>query len=64
MRMLPGFRSCLFLTADERGSGVGVIVFETIDQAASLAESVNVGSTIHPGMIVTASEAMEVSASP
>ena len=63
MRMLPGFQSCLFLTAYERGAGVGVVVFETLDQAMQLAESVKVGSNIHPGVIVTASEVMEVSAS-
>jgi len=38
-------------------------VFETLDQAMQLAESVKVGSNIHPGVIVTASEVMEVSAS-
>jgi hypothetical protein len=63
MRMLPGFSSCLFLTAYERGKGVGIIVFETLEQAKNLAGSVAVGSTIHPGVKVTASEVMEVSAS-
>ncbi|HUY43379.1 MAG TPA: hypothetical protein VMU98_06410 [Acidimicrobiales bacterium] len=63
MRMLPGFSSCVLLTAYERGRGVGIVVFETLEQAKNLAESLTVGSTIHPGVIVTASEVMEVSAS-
>jgi hypothetical protein len=63
MRMLPGFSSCLFLTAYERGKGVGIVVFETLEQAKHLADSVAVGSTIHPGVTVTASEVMELSAS-
>ena len=63
MQMLPGFSSCLFLTAYERGKGVGIVVFESLEQAKNLADSVAVGSTIHPGVTVTASEVMEVSAS-
>ena len=63
MRMLPGFRSCLFLTAHERGAGLGIVVFETREQARDLADSVTGGSTIHPGVTVISSEVMEVSAS-
>ena len=63
MRTMPGFSSCLFLTAHERGRGVGIVVFETLEQAKNLADSVAVGSTIHPGVTVTASEVMEVTAS-
>jgi hypothetical protein len=63
MRALPGFQSCLFLTAYERGAGLGVVVFETLEQAAGLANSITVGANIHPGVTVTASEVMEVSAS-
>ena len=63
MQLLPGFSSCLFLTAYARGTGIGIIVFETLEQAKSLAESVAVGSKIHPGVTVMASEVMEVTAS-
>jgi len=63
MRMLPGFSSCLFLTAYERSKGVGIVVFETFAQATNLVESIAVGSTIHPGVTVTASEVMAVTAS-
>jgi hypothetical protein len=62
MKALTGFQSAMFMTAYERGRGVGVVVFETLEQAESLAEVVEIGSTIHPGVTVTGSEVLEVSA--
>ena len=62
VRQLPGFVSGLFLTAYERGRGLGVVVLETEEQAADLARAFAVGSTIRPGVTVIASEVMEVSA--
>jgi hypothetical protein len=52
----------MFMTAYERGRGVGVVVFETLDQAESFARGVEIGSTIRPGVTVTGSEVFEVSA--
>jgi hypothetical protein len=62
MRALPGFQSGLFMTAYERGRGIGLVVFDTLEQAEDLVRGVAIGSTIHPGVIVIASEVMEVSA--
>jgi hypothetical protein len=62
MKALPGFQSAMFMTAYERGRGVGVVVFETLEQAENLVLGVEIGSTIHPGVTVTSSEVFEVSA--
>ena len=62
MKAMPGFQSAMFMTAYERGRGVGVVVFETLEQAESLARGVEIGSTIRPGVTVTGSEVFEVSA--
>ena len=59
MRALPGFQSCLFLTAYERGAGLGVVVFETLEQAAGLANSIKVGTNIHPGVTAVPAASQE-----
>ena len=62
MKALPGYQSAMFMTAYERGKGIGVVVFETLEQAESLARGVEIGSIIHPGVTVTGSEVLEVAA--
>jgi hypothetical protein len=62
MKALPGYQSAIFMTAYERGRGIGVVVFETLEQAEGFAGGVEIGSTIRPGVTVTGSEVFEVSA--
>ena len=63
MKQLAGFQSGLFMTAYERGLGVGVIVFDQRDQAEQLAAGVAVGAEIRAGVRVKRTEVLEVSAS-
>ena len=63
MKQLAGFQSGLFMTAYERGLGVGVVVFDERDQAEQLAAGVAVGSEIRAGVSVKRTEVLEVSAS-
>ncbi len=60
---VPGFVSALFMTDYDRGRGFGVVVLSTRDQAAQLAGGFAIGAEIRPGVTVTSSEVMEVSAS-
>jgi len=64
VKMLPGFQSLLFMTAFERGFGVGVVVFDDRDQADAAAAGMVVGSSPRDGVVVKRTEvlAVEVSA--
>ena len=62
MAQLPGFVSGVFMTAYERGRGIGVVVLETRDQAEQLTGALAPGSEIRPGVVVRQSEVLEVSA--
>jgi len=59
---LPGFVSGTFMTAHERGLGIGVVVLETRDGAEQLAMGFATGSEIRPGVRVTRTEVLEVAA--
>lgn len=59
---MPGFVSTLLMTAYERGRGVAVVVFETLDQAEQLASGFRPGQVIREGVVVTRAEVLEVSA--
>ena len=63
IKQFPGFRSGLFLTAHQRGLGVGVVVVDTSEQAEQLAAGFAVGATIRPGVTVVRTEVLEVAAS-
>jgi hypothetical protein len=62
MKEFPGFESGLFLTAYERGRGLGVVVVETRDHAEQLVSLFPVGAEIRTGVTVIATEVFEVSA--
>lgn len=64
VKQLPGFRSLLFMTAFERGLGVGVVVFDDGDQAKQAAVGLAVGTSPREGVTVKRAEvlAVEVSA--
>jgi len=62
MAQLPGFISGVFMTAYERGRGIGVVVLETRDQAEQLSGAIAPGTEIRPGVVVRQSEVLEVSA--
>jgi hypothetical protein len=62
LRQLPGFGSAIFLTAHERGSGIGVVTFSSREQAAQLAQGFAPGANIRPGVTVLRSELFEVAA--
>jgi hypothetical protein len=62
MRQVPGFVSGLFMTAYDRGLGVGVVLLATREQANQLACGFAVGSEIRPGVKVVRTEVLEVSA--
>ncbi len=63
LKSMPGFVSTVLLTAYERGRGLAVIVFETRDQAEQLARGFAIGQQIREGVVVTATDVLEVSAS-
>lgn len=62
MRQIPGFSSGLFLTAYERGVGMGVVVLDTREQANQVARGFTVGVEMRPGVKVLRTEVLEVSA--
>jgi hypothetical protein len=64
VQQLPGFRSLLFMTAFERGFGVGVVVFDERDQAEQAAAGLPVGSSPRDAVTVKRTEvlAVEISA--
>lgn len=62
MSQLPGFVSGLFMTAHERGLGVGVVVVQTRQGAEQLAEGFLPGVQIRPGVTVVRTEVLEVAA--
>lgn len=60
MSQLPGFVSGLFLTAHERGLGVGVVVLDGRQGAEELAAGFPPGADIRPGVKVVRTEVLEV----
>ena len=62
MQHIPGFVSAFFMTAYERGLGMGVMVLETRVQAEELAGGFAVGMEMRPGVRVLRTEVLEVSA--
>jgi hypothetical protein len=62
MSHVPGFVSGLFLTAYERGRGMGIVVLESGEQAEQFAAGFAVGAEIRAGATVLRTEVLEVSA--
>ncbi|GAC1539955.1 MAG: hypothetical protein NVS3B12_26550 [Acidimicrobiales bacterium] len=62
MRQLPGFVSGTFMTAHDRGLGIGVVVLETRDGAEQLALGFVPGAAIRPGVWVRRTEVLEIAA--
>jgi hypothetical protein len=62
VKQFPGFESALFMTAYERGRGIGVIVFTERVQAEQTAAVFDVGQKLRDGVTVTRVEVLEVSA--
>jgi hypothetical protein len=62
-KQLPGFLSLLFMTAFERGCGVGVVVFEDRDQAEGAAAGMVVGTSPREGVVVKRTEVLAVEVS-
>jgi hypothetical protein len=62
MRQLPGFVSATFMTAHERGVGIGVVVLETREGVERLSMVFIPGAEIRPGVRVTRTEVLEVAA--
>lgn len=63
LRAMPGFDSALLLTAYDHGRGVAVIVFESEDDARTMASSFVEGQEIRDGVVITRKDVFEVSAS-
>lgn len=63
LAQMPGFVSTLLLTAYDRGLGVAVVVFEESAQAEGLVRGLEAGREIRPGVTVTRTEVLEVTAS-
>jgi hypothetical protein len=62
MEHVPGFVSALFMTAYDRGLGVGVVVLESRVQAEQFAAGFPPGVEVRPGATVRRTEVLEVSA--
>lgn len=62
MPHVPGFVSALFMTAYERGLGVGVVVFDSRIRAEEFAAGFPPGVELRPGARVRRTEVLEVSA--
>ena len=62
LQTMPGFESAVLMTAYERGRGVAVVVFDTLEHASALTAGVTVGQPLRPGVSVTRVEVLEVAA--
>jgi hypothetical protein len=62
MRMLPGFVSATFMTAHERGVGIGVVILQAREDVEHLAMGFVPGAELRPGVRVTRTEVLEVAA--
>ena len=62
MKQLPGFESGLFMTAHERGLGVGVVVFSSREHADQVAERFPPGAQMRVGVTVVRTAVLEVAA--
>ena len=62
LKMMPGFVSALLLTAYERGRGIAVVVFDSREAADAVAASFSEGQEIRQGVVITAKDIFEVSA--
>ena len=63
VKQLPGFRSLLFMTAFDRGFGVGVVVFADRDQAEQAAAGFAVETSPREGVTVKRTEVLTVEVS-
>ena len=63
VKQLPGFRSRLFMTAFDRGFGVGVVVFADRDQAEQAAAGFAVETSPREGVTVKRTEVLTVEVS-
>lgn len=62
VKNFPGFKSGLFMTAHERGRGIGIVVFDTKEYAEQIAGGFAEGRQLRQGVTVTRTEVMEVAA--
>jgi len=60
VKQLPGFRSLLFMTAFDRGLGIGVVVFDDRDQAEQAAAGLAVGTSPRQGVVVKRTDVLAV----
>ena len=63
VKQLPGFRSLLFMTAFDRGFGIGVVVFDDRDQAEQAATGLAVETSPREGVTVKRTEVLTVEVS-
>ena len=63
VKQLPGFRSLLFMTAFERGFGIGVVVFDEPHQAEQAAAGFAVGTSPRQGVTVKRADVLTVEVS-
>jgi hypothetical protein len=63
VKQLPGFRSLLFMTAFDRGFGIGVVVFDDLDQAEQAAAGLAVATSPREGVTVKRTEVLTVEVS-
>jgi len=59
----PGFRALLFMTAFDRGFGVGVMVFDQRDQAEQAAAGLAAGTSPREGVTVRQTDVLTVEVS-
>jgi hypothetical protein len=62
MKQIPGFVTGIFMTDYERGLGLGVMVFDTREQAEQVAGGLRVGNELRNGVIITRTAVMETPA--
>ena len=63
VQALPGFRSLLFMTAFDRGFGIGVVIFDAQSQAEEAAQAMAVGTSPREGVVVMQTDVLTVEAS-
>jgi heme-degrading monooxygenase HmoA len=60
---MPGFVSAHLLTAYERGRGMAVVVFDSLEAAEALVAGLPEGRELRDGVVVTRVDVLEVTAS-
>ncbi len=60
MKMTPGFQSGVFASNDSAGVGMMLVVYDTRENAATVAGRMSVGAQPRPGVTVKRVEVVEV----